>query len=125
MRGRLRLITPLPAGRGLSPGELETMVRECPFGRVFRDEEGDLLFIGDFVVAGTTVRWFLMALDVWTRMRQRAIQMLRLTLAPPAPRTPGPGGGEAEEDEDCTEDLDDDGDDDEPRQGRAGRTVVH
>jgi hypothetical protein len=117
----MRLITPLPAGRGAPPQLLEQMVRECPFGRVFRDEEGDLLFVGDLVVAGTTVRWFLTVVNVWTSMRERALEMLRFSLGPPAPLTGG-GGGDA-----C--DIDDDGDgadgDGEPREGLAARIVVH
>jgi hypothetical protein len=93
------------------------MVRECPFGRVFRDEEGDLLFIGDLVAAGTTVRWFLMALRVWTNMRQRAVEMLRLALAPPAPGPPR-NQGEPDDDEDPdAADLDEEGDEN-PRQSR-------
>lgn len=128
----MRLVTPLPAGRGLSPGELDAMVRECPFGRVFRDEDGDLLFIGDFVVAGTTVRWFLTTLRVWAQMRQRAIEMLRLALAPPAPRPPGPGGreddggGDGDDGEDGEGGDDgDDGDDQEERRSRQARVTVH
>jgi hypothetical protein len=116
----MRLVTPLPAGRGLPPEHLETLVRECPFGRTFRDEEGDLLFIGDFVVTGTTERWFLTTMSVWVRMRQRAVDMLRLALASSAPRAPGGAGGG---------DIDDEGDqadgDDEPREGTSARTVVH
>ena len=125
----MRLITPLPAGRGLSPGELESMVRECPFGRIFRDDDGDLLFVADLVVAGTTVRWFLTAIRVWLHMRQRAVEMLRFALAPPHPRTPGGAGGDGEggdgeagPDDEAGEG---DGDDEEPRQGRAARIVVH
>ena len=126
----MRLVTPLPAGRGLPPEHLETLIRECPFGRTFRDEEGDLLFIGDFVVTGTTVRWFLTALSVWMSMRHRAVDMLRLALAPPAPRLPRGSGGTGEGGDDETG-LDGDGhedggdDDEEPRQSRATRTVVH
>jgi hypothetical protein len=122
----MRLVTPLPAGRGLSPEDMESMVRECPFGRVFRDEEGDLLFIEDLVVTGTTVLWFLTTIRVWARMRQRAVEMLRLALAPPVLRSRGPGGGDGEGQEDDRGDLDDEGeDDDEPRHSRAARTVVH
>ena len=122
----MRLVTPLPAGRGLSPEEMESMVRECPFGRVFRDEEGDLLFIEDLVVTGSTVLWFLTTIRVWARMRQRAMEMLRLALAPPGLRSRGPGGGDGEGQEDDRGDLDDEGEvDDEPRQSRAARTVVH
>ena len=122
----MRLVTPLPAGRGLSPEGMESMVRECPFGRVFRDEEGDLLFIEDLVVTGSTVLWFLTTIRVWARMRQRAMEMLRLALAPPGLRSRGPGGGDGEGQEDDRGDLDDEGeDDDEPRQSRAARTVVH
>jgi len=122
----MRLVTPLPAGRGLSPEEMESMLRECPFGRVFRDEEGDLLFIEDLVVTGTTVLWFLTTIRVWARMRQRAMGMLRLALAPPGLRSRGPGGGDGDGQEDDRSDLDDEGeDDDEPRQSRAARTVVH
>jgi len=90
----VRLVTALPAGRGLSPPALEAMVRECPFGRIFRDGEGDLLFVADLVAAGTTVRWFLTTIRVWAHMRQRAVGMLRLALAPPAPDATG-GSGEA------------------------------
>jgi hypothetical protein len=130
----MRLVTVLPGGRGLSPRELEMMVRECPFGRIFRDNEGDLLLIQDLLVAGTTVRWFLMTLHIWKTTRERAVEMLRLTLAPPAPggrRTPG-GSGEDGDPDDI--DVDDDGDegdtgdgdgDGEPRQSRSARTVVH
>ena len=128
----MRLVTPLPAGRGLSPGELEMMVRECPFGRIFRDEDGDLLFIGDFVVAGTTVRWFLTTVNVWTSMRHRAVEMLRLALAPPAPRPPGesggPGGqgdGELSSDDGEDDDGGDDGDDEQARRSRQARVTVH
>jgi hypothetical protein len=124
----MRLVTPLPAGRGLPPELLEQMVRECPFGRVFRDEEGDLLFVADLVVSGTTVRWFLTTIRVWAHMRQRAVEMLRLALAPPAAGTRSgsgeAGGGDGDE---C--DTDDDGEgapgDDEPREGRGARIVVH
>jgi hypothetical protein len=125
----MRLVTPLPAGRGLPPQVLELLVRECPFGRVFRDEEGDLLFVADVVVAGTTVRWFLTTLSVWTSMRQRAIEALRLALAPPAPRTSDRAGEGGDGDDECGGDDDDveeaDGEDEAPRQGRAARTVVH
>ena len=122
----MRLITPLPAGRGLSPGELEMMVRECPFGRVFRDEEGDLLFIGDLVVAGTTVRWFLTVLEVWTSMRQRAIQMLRLALAPPAPGRPGADGPPDGADDLHDAETDDEGEEEGgPRQSGRSRVTVH
>jgi len=125
----MRLVTLLPAGRGLPPGHLEALVRECPFGRTFRDEEGDLLFIGDFVVTGTTVRWFLTTVSVWMRMRQRAVEMLRLALAPPAPRPPrgtgGTGGGGGDETDLDEDRIEDDGDDEEPRQARAARIVVH
>jgi hypothetical protein len=59
-------------------------------------------------------------------MRQRAMEMLRLALAPPGLRSRGPGGGDGEGQEDDRGDLDDEGeDDDEPRQSRAARTVVH
>lgn len=81
----MRLVTPLPAGRGLPPAVLEQFVRECPFGRIFRDNDGDLLLVHDLLVAGTTVRWFLTMLHIWMRTRQRAVDMLRLALAPPAP----------------------------------------
>jgi len=126
----MRFVTPLPAGRGLPPEHLETLVRECPFGRTFRDEEGDLLFIGDFVVTGTTVRWFLTTMSVWLRMRQRAVDMLRLALAPPSPRLPrGTGGASGDGGDDETgldgDGLEEDGDDEEPRQSRAARIVVH
>ena len=131
----MRLVTPLPAGRGLSPEELEAMVRECPFGRTFRDDEGDLLFIADLVVTGTTVRWFLTTIRVWAHMRQRAVEMLRLALAPPSPGTPGGrggAGGRGGEDEADADGVDDDGDDDdgagndeEPGRSRAARIVVH
>ena len=131
----MRLVTPLPAGRGLSPGELDAIVRECPFGRTFRDDEGDLLFIADHVVTGTTVRWFLTTIRVWAHMRQRAVEMLRLALAPPSPGTPGGrggAGGRGGEDEADADGVDDDGDDDdgagndeEPGRSRAARIVVH
>jgi hypothetical protein len=125
----MRLVTPLPAGRGLLPAVLETMVRECPFGRIFRDDDGDLLFIGDLVVAGTTVRWFVTTIRVWLHMRQRAVGMLRIALAPPHPRRAGGANGEGEGGEDEAG-LDDDGDeaggDDEgPGQRRGARFVVH
>ena len=129
----MRLVTTLPAGRGLSPGELEMMVRECPFGRTFRDPDGDLLFIGDFVVAGTTVRWFLTTVNVWMSMCRRAIEMLRLALAPPAPRPADAGGGEGGQgdgdldvdDPDGGDDDDDDGDGQEPSRSRQARVTVH
>jgi hypothetical protein len=126
----MRLVTPLPAGRGLSPGELEAMVRECPFGRTFRDDEGDLLFIADHVVTGTTVRWFLTTIRVWAHMRQRAVEMLRLALAPPSPGTPGGrgggGGGGGEDEADADGDDDDSADDDEkPGRSRQARVTVH
>jgi hypothetical protein len=125
----MRLVTPLPAGRGLPPGDLEAMVRECPFGRLFRDEEGDLLFVEDLVVAGTTVRWFLTTVRVWAQMRQRAIEMLRLALAPPAPGTaggPGEAGGGGEDEAGPDGDDDEDaGDDEERSRPRQGRVTVH
>jgi hypothetical protein len=122
-----RLITPLGAGRGLPPELLEQLVRECPFGRVFRDEDGDLLFVADLVVAGTTVRWFLMAFNVWRRMRERAAEMLAFSLTPPALRTAGGGRGEGDGGEGDVEDDGDeaDGDGEEPRESRAARIVVH
>jgi hypothetical protein len=129
----MRLITPLPAGRGLPQDALELLVRECPFGRTFRDDDGDLLFIGDLVVAGTTVRWFLTALRVWMRMRQRAVEMLRLALAPPAcragSRTGGAGGDGCEDDAgpDEVAGEDDAGDEegDGLGQSRQARVTVH
>jgi hypothetical protein len=129
----MRLITPLPAGRGLPQDALELLVRECPFGRTFRDDDGDLLFIGDLVVAGTTVRWFLTALRVWMHMRQRAVEMLRLALAPPAcragSRTGGAGGDGGEDDEgpDEVAGEDDAGDEESggPGQSRHARVTVH
>jgi hypothetical protein len=109
------------------------MVRECPFGRTFRDQDGDLLFIGDFVVAGTTVRWFLTTVNVWMSMCRRAIEMLRLALAPPAPRPADAGGGEGGQgdgdldvdDPDGGDDDDDDGDGQEPSRSRQARVTVH
>jgi hypothetical protein len=129
----MRLVTPLPAGRGLPPELLEQLVRECPFGRTFRDEEGGLLFIADLVVVGTTVRWFLVALRVWMRMRRRAEEMLLFALTPPEPRADGGrgdagggGGGDGDDEGDAGDDVDDAGGDGEgPLQGRAARTVVH
>jgi hypothetical protein len=122
----MRLVTALPAGRGLPPELLEHVVRECPFGRVFRDEEGDLLFVEDLVVTGTTVRWFFTTIRVWARMRQRAVEMLRLALAPSRPSTPGGAGGDRGGGEDETDpggdDDGSDGDDEDPRQSRV---VVH
>jgi hypothetical protein len=119
----MRLITLLRAGRGLRPELLEQLVRECPFGRAFRDHAGDLLFIGDFVAAGTTVPRFLTTLNVWMRVRDRAEEMLLFSLAPPAPRIAGGGGGGGEGD---IGDASDEADDDEaPRGRRAARTVIH
>jgi len=125
----MRLITPLGAGRGLPPELLEQLVRECPFGRVFRDEDDDLLFVADLVVAGTTVRWFLTTIRVWLHMRQRAVGMLRIALAPPHPRRAGGADRDGEGGEDEA-DLDDagheaGGDDGGPGQRRGARIVVH
>jgi hypothetical protein len=108
------------------------MVRECPFGRIFRDNEGDLLLIHDLLVAGTTVRWFLMTLHIWKTTRERAAGMVQLALAAPAPGGPGTPGGPDEDDDPDDIDLDEGGDegdtgggDGEPRQSRSARTVVH
>lgn len=123
----MRLITALPAGRGLPPALLEHLVRECPFGRVFRDHEGDLLFVADFVVAGTTVQWFFTALKVWMHMRRRAADMLRLALAPAAPRAGSRSGGGDGARFDGDAGPDDATGDDEDGDGvpRRARTVVH
>ena len=129
----MRLVTPLPAGRGLPQDALELLVRECPFGRTFRDDDGDLLFIADLVVVGTTVRWFLTALRVWMHMRQRVVEMLRLVLAPPSSRagsrTGGAGGdgGEDGPEPDEAAGEDDAGDEESGGLGksRQARVTVH
>jgi hypothetical protein len=133
----MRLVTVLPAGRGLPPDALESIVRECPFARTFRDQDGDLLFIADLVAAGTSVQWFLMALRVWMHMRDRAVGMLQFALSPAAPgRAGGSGGGEGPEpgepeagdDEAADPDGDAGGPDDEggdPDPPRHARVTVH
>jgi hypothetical protein len=126
----MSFITALPGGRGLSSGHVEALVRECPFGRFFRDADGDVLLIQDLVVAGTTVRWFLLTLRVWKQTRERALTTLRLMLAAPAPA--GPGADAAADGTDDPDDLDAGLDDDEgnggegeARRPRPARTVVH
>ena len=128
----MRLVTVLPAGRGLPPDALESIVRECPFARTFRDQDGDLLFIADLVTAGTSVQWFLMALRVWMHMRDRAVGMLQFALAPAAPgRAGGSGGGEGPEPgepeagDDEAADPDDESGDREPDPPRHARVTVH
>jgi len=130
----MRLVTVLPAGRGLPPDALESIVRECPFARTFRDQDGDLLFIADLVTAGTSVQWFLMALRVWMHMRDRAVGMLQFAMAPAAPgRAAGSGGGEGPEpgepeagdDELADPDPDDEAGDGEPDPPRHARVIVH
>jgi hypothetical protein len=128
----MRLVTVLPAGRGLPPDALESIVRECPFARTFRDQDGDLLFIADLVAAGTSVQWFLTALRVWMHMRDRAVGMLQCALAPAAPGGAGgsgggeaPGPGEPDGGEDDPSDLDDEAGDGEPDPPRHARVTVH
>jgi hypothetical protein len=126
----MRLITALPGSRGLSGEHLESLARECSFGRFFRDVDGDVLFIHDLVVAGTTVRWFLTTLRTWTQTRDCALALLRLMLAAPAPAPAGPDvdhshdGSLAPDDADLDPDDDDSGEG-EPRRTRTVRTVVH
>jgi len=128
----MRLVTVLPAGRGLPPDALESIVRECPFARTFRDRDGDLLFIADLVTAGTSVQWFLMALRVWMHMRDRAVGMLQSALSPTASgRAGGSGGGEGPEPgepeagDDEPADPDDEAGDGEPYPPRHARVTVH
>jgi hypothetical protein len=124
----IRFITVLPGSRGLLGEHVESLARECPIGRFFRDADGDVLLIQDLVVAGTTVRWFLMTLRAWTHARDRAIALLRLMLA-----APDPAGLRADRSEDgslAPDDADVDADDDdpgeeEPRRSRTVRTIVH
>jgi hypothetical protein len=124
----IRFITVLPGSRGLSGEHVESLARECSFGRFFRDADGDVLLIQDLVVAGTTVRWFLMTLRTWMHTRDRAIAMLRLMLAAPAPAEVGADrsqdGGLASDDADFDPDNDDSCEG-EPRRTRTLRTVVH
>ena len=128
----MRLVTVLPAGRGLPADALESIVRECPFARTFRDQDGDLLFIADLVAAGTSVQWFLMALRVWMHMRDRAIGMLQFALSPTAHgRAGGSGGGEGPEPgepeagDDDAADPDDEAGDGEPGPPRHARVTIH
>ena len=128
----MRLVTVLPVGRGLPPDALESIVRECPFARTFRDQDGDLLFIADLVAAGTSVQWFLTALRVWMHMRDRAVGMLQCALAPTAPGRAGgsgggedPGPGEPDGGEDDPAGLDDEAGDGEPGAPRHTRVTVH
>lgn len=121
----MRFITALEGGRGVSSAQLEVMTRECWFGRIFRDLEGDLLLIYDVLVFGVTVRWFLLTLNMWKRARTRAMEMAQQALAAAATRGPGSPGEPDDEDDPEDVDLDDDDDGDAPRQARAARTVVH
>jgi len=73
----MRFITALVGGRGVSSAQLVVMARECPFGRILRDPEGDLLLIHDVLVFGVTVRWFLLTLIIWKRTRTRAMEMVK------------------------------------------------
>jgi len=129
----MRLITVLEGGRGVSRAQVEVMSRACPFGRIVRDPDGDLLLIQDLLVAQTTVRWFLMAVNIWQFTRTRAAELVQHALASAGPSGPGDPGTAREPDEDGDpDDIDiaEDGDegeagDRELRQSRAARTVVH
>jgi hypothetical protein len=121
----MRLVAPLPAGRGLPPQVLELIARECPFGRIIRDNEGDLLFVHDLLVAGTTVRWFLMTLHVWKQTAQHAVEMLRLALGPPAPAGPGDADGPGGGDDSGDAGIDDEDEVGEPRQAGRARVTIH
>lgn len=145
----MRFITPIEAGQGVSDAQLAAIARDCPFLRVFRDDDGGVLAIYDVPVAGTTVRWFLLTLRVVAVMRARAVAMVQEALAAscgPAAGAreagDGAGGGgagpavlEAGPDGDGPADGDDLAEDDDPadeedadasvRRGRSGRVVVH
>ncbi len=133
----MRLITPIPGGQGVSDAQLAAIARACPFLRVFRDDEGDVLAIYDVPVAGTTVRWFLLMLQIVGVMRARVVSMVQEALAARhglARGGRGRGGSSGDGGEDSAE-SEADADEDDPADeedasgsagpGRSSRIVVH
>ena len=113
----MRFIMALERGGRVSDAQLAAIGRECPFLRVFRDNEGGVLAIYDVPVAGTTVRWFLVTLHVVGVMRARAAALIDAALAAlPSSRHRGGGGGLGTEgDPDEADDADGAGDEDDDR----------
>ena len=120
----MRFITVLAGGRGVSDAGLAVLQRDCPFARLFRDADGDVMMIYDVPVAGASARWFLLVLLTW-EFAWRTANRLALELGTMRADADGEGVDSADEDAADAGESGDGDEDDARRQRRTARTVVH
>jgi hypothetical protein len=123
----MRLITVLDHGRQVGDPELAVLQRECPFARIFRDPDRDLMAIYDVPVAGASMQWFLLVLAVWGHSWRTANRLVLELLGTAPYDWPGRGrqNGDNDPDDVGLEGEGDEEPDGEPQQSRPTRTVVH